>query len=125
MYCCTTCCDICSDWLCLVVAVYRRWADDISLTVLLCHVVLCLHITYAYICVVTESSWRLQDNEKRYLQQTQKNKIAAIRDKSNLVPLKWRAANQRRAAREAITENYKNRKDMIRAFKTVVNAQER
>ena len=88
-------------------------------------VVLCLHITYAYICVVTESSWRLQDNEKRYLQQTQKNKIAAIRDKSNLVPLKWRAANQRRAAREAITENYKNRKDMIRAFKTVVNAQER
>lgn len=33
--------------------------------------------------------------------------------------------NEKRAAREAITQNYKNRKDMIRAFKTVVNAQER
>ena len=33
--------------------------------------------------------------------------------------------NEKRAARDARVENYKNRKDMIRAFKTVVNAQER
>mmetsp|Transcript_17038 Transcript_17038/g.32074 ORF Transcript_17038/g.32074 Transcript_17038/m.32074 type:complete len:679 (-) Transcript_17038:95-2131(-) len=68
---------------------------------------------------------RRQDAEKRYLQQTQKQKIAAIKNKNCLVPLKWREVNEKRAAREAIIQNYKNRKDMIQAFKTVVNAQER
>ena len=74
---------------------------------------------------IVDKNKRLQDNEKGYLKQTQKQKIAAIRDKGSLVPLKWRAVSEKRAAREAITQNYKNRKDMIRSFKTVVNAQER
>lgn len=84
-----------------------------------------MHVLTRFTLINTEQNRRLQDNEKGYLQQTQKNKIAALRNRSHLVPLKWRAVNEKRAAREAITQNYKDRKEMIRAFKTVVNAQER
>lgn len=80
---------------------------------------------FIYLFTCSDEKRRLQDGQPSYLQQTQKQKIAAIKNNSCLIPLKWKQVNEKRAAREAITQNYKNRQNMIQSFKTVVNAQER
>lgn len=66
-----------------------------------------------------------QGPRKGYLQDIQKNKVAAIRNNKNLIPLKYRQVREKKAARDAIADQFQRRKEMIRAFKTVVNAQER
>ncbi len=82
-----------------------------------------LHIDF---CGLTEEhDRRIQDNQPSYLKDIQKNKIAAIRDKNCLIPLKWKKVNEKRALREESIENFNRRKEMMQSFKTVIIAQER